>query len=281
MVGSLTFFTGSAHAVPKQQPYSTGRFNAGTPYSSIVTKNKDGVVTVYGNGSLLYTLPAATLAATGDALYQQNCASCHGEAANGAPEANVPGTYPSLLNVGSAAVDMWIVSGAMPAKQPYSVQPNRKQEVLNSKQAIAIAAWIDSLSATPPLPYAITVNPKGANVSYGADLFALNCASCHTVTGGGDALAFGTFSAPLRNISPDVVAEAIRTGPGNMPRFSGNLSDQQVQDIVKYVTTYIEHPTNPGGLGLGGLGPVAEGFVGLALGVGLLCLAAFWVGDRQ
>jgi len=29
------------------------------------------------------------------------------------------------------------------------------------------------------------------------------------------------------------VAEAIRTGPGNMPRFTGNLSDFQVRDIVK------------------------------------------------
>jgi len=34
-------------------------------------------------------------------------------------------------------------------------------------------------------------------------------------------------------------------------------------------------------VGLGGLGPVGEGFVGLALGVGLLALIGFWIGDRS
>jgi ubiquinol-cytochrome c reductase cytochrome c subunit len=66
-----------------------------------------------------------------------------------------------------------------------------------------------------------------------------------------------------------------------MPRFTGNLTDAQVRDIVTYVTVYIQHPVNTGGLGLGGLGPVAEGFVGLALGVGFLALAGFWVGERN
>jgi ubiquinol-cytochrome c reductase cytochrome c subunit len=66
-----------------------------------------------------------------------------------------------------------------------------------------------------------------------------------------------------------------------MPRFTGNLSDAQTNDIVKFVTTYISHPQNPGGLGLGGLGPVAEGFIGLALGVGVLAIFGFWVGERE
>jgi ubiquinol-cytochrome c reductase cytochrome c subunit len=65
-----------------------------------------------------------------------------------------------------------------------------------------------------------------------------------------------------------------------MPRFTGNLTDEQVRNLVGYVTIHIQHPTNPGGFGLGGLGPVAEGFVGLALGVGILALIGFWIGDR-
>ena len=43
---------------------------------------------------------------------------------------------------------------------------------------------------------------------------------------------------------------------------------------------HIQHPDSPGGLALGGVGPVAEGFVGLFVGVGACLLAAFWVGDR-
>jgi ubiquinol-cytochrome c reductase cytochrome c subunit len=46
------------------------------------------------------------------------------------------------------------------------------------------------------------------------------------------------------------------------------------------VTKVIQHPDNRGGLGLGGIGPVAEGFVGLLIGVGALMLVAFWIGDR-
>jgi ubiquinol-cytochrome c reductase cytochrome c subunit len=66
-----------------------------------------------------------------------------------------------------------------------------------------------------------------------------------------------------------------------MPRFTGNLTDQQVDDVVKYVTTEIQHPNNPGGFGLGGLGPVAEGFVGLLFGVGVVVLVCYWIGERS
>jgi ubiquinol-cytochrome c reductase cytochrome c subunit len=79
-----------------------------------------------------------------------------------------------------------------------------------------------------------------------------------------------------------MVAEAVRTGPGNMPRFSDfQISKQQLADVVDYVTQGIEHPSNPGGIGLGGVGPVAEGFVGLFVGVGLCVLVALWIGERN
>ena len=77
------------------------------------------------------------------------------------------------------------------------------------------------------------------------------------------------------------VVEAMRIGPANMPRFSGNLSDSQVRDVVAYVTEKIQHPSNPGGFALGGVGPVAEGFVALLFGVGLLALIGYWIGERS
>ncbi len=288
LFGALSLFAGAAGASPKQAPYQTGRYNAGTPNSSVVVE-KDGTVVKYGNGSIVYILPSAALVDLGHALYSANCAACHGVDANGVPPhsaqtsyANVhAGAYPNLQGVGPAAVDFWIESGRMPAAAGTDVQAVRRPQRLTHKQALAIAAFIDTLTTNPGLPYVPSVNLKSASLATGADLFALNCAACHTITGGGDALAFGTYAPSLRHVPANQVVEAIRTGPGNMPRFSGNLSDAQVRDIVAYVTEYIQHPKNPGGLGLGGLGPVAEGFIGLALGVGLLCLAAFWVGERQ
>jgi ubiquinol-cytochrome c reductase cytochrome c subunit len=287
---ALTFFTGNAGATtPKPlSPYTTGRANSGTPNSTVVIRLNGSIVS-YGNSAITYKLPSGArwhqtptqFIDIGHALFQQNCASCHGNEANGIPADGTPNTYPDLQGVGPAAVDFWIESGRMPAKLPTSVQAIRGPQRLNHHEALEIAAWIDTLTKQPGLPYIPTVNVKAGNVAEGASLFALNCAACHTITGGGDALAFDTFSPALRHIPAFEVAEAIRTGPGNMPRFSGNLTDSQVRDIVQYVTEYIEHPENPGGLGLGGLGPVAEGFIGLALGVGLLCLAAFWVGERE
>jgi ubiquinol-cytochrome c reductase cytochrome c subunit len=247
-------------------PYQTTRKNAGTPNSSVVVKNKSGVVISYGNSAIMYNAPSSKLVTLGQALFLQNCASCHGVEANGVPANGTSGAFPNLVGLGPATID-------------FSTEAPRRVPRLTPSQALAVAAWVNSLS--PSYPSIPTVNLKNANVADGAALFALNCAACHTIEGDGDALAANTFSPSLRNIPAFQVVEAIRTGPANMPRFTGNLSDYQVRDIVKYVTTEIQHPQNPGGLGLGGLGPVAEGFVGLLLGVGLLALLGYWVGERE
>jgi ubiquinol-cytochrome c reductase cytochrome c subunit len=282
-MGPFAVWSASAHAagghVYTRTPYQTARTNAGTPNSSVVVKNSNGVVISYGNTAIMYNAPSSALAALGQALFLQNCASCHGTAANGLPANGTSGAYPNLVGLGPATIDFWIESGRMPAADPRSVEAPRRQPRLTHDQALAIAAWVNSLS--PSYPSIPTVNLANANVADGAALFALNCAACHTIEGDGDALAMSTYAPSLRNIPATQVAEAIRTGPGNMPRFTGNLSDVQVRDIVKFVTTEIQHPQNPGGFGLGGLGPVAEGFVGLALGVGVLALVGFWVGERQ
>jgi len=261
-------------------PYQTSRKNAGTPNSSVVVKNpKTGAVESYGNDAITYNVPSSALNALGQSLFLQNCASCHGVQANGVPADGTAGSYPNLIGLGAATVDFWIASGRMPAADPRSIQAERHSPRLTNAQAVAIASWVNSLD--PAYPAIPTPNLKGADVSNGEALFALNCAACHTITGGGDALASGTYAPSLRNIPGYQVVEAIRTGPGNMPRFTGNLSDYQVRDIVAYVTGEIQHPQNPGGLGLGGLGPVAEGFIGLLLGVGLLALVGYWVGERE
>jgi ubiquinol-cytochrome c reductase cytochrome c subunit len=247
--------------------------------SAAVASTTTGSIVSYGNSAITYTAPSPALTTLGQSLFLENCASCHGTQANGVPANGTSGAFPNLVGLGPATIDFWIESGRMPAADPRAVQANRRVARLTHDQALAVAAWVNSLS--PSYPDIPSPNLANANVSDGAALFALNCAACHTIEGDGDALAAGTFAPSLRNIPAFQVVEAIRTGPGNMPRFTGNLSDFQVADIVKYVTTEIQHPQNPGGFGLGGLGPVAEGFVGLLLGVGLLALVGFWVGERQ
>jgi ubiquinol-cytochrome c reductase cytochrome c subunit len=278
--GPVVLFMGPANA-SNANPSQTTRKNAGTPDSSVVVKNSSGVVIKYGNKYITYTSPSSKLDKLGQALFLENCASCHGTQANGVPASSsgTVGAYPDLVGLGPATIDFWIDSGRMPAKDVAAVEAPRRQPALTPAQAEAVAAWVNSLS--PSYPGIPTPHLSRANEADGAALFALNCAACHTIEGDGDALAYSTFAPSLRHIPAYQVVEAIRTGPANMPRFTGNLSDQQVDDIVKYVTTEIQHPQNPGGFGLGGFGPVAEGFVGLLLGVGFLVLICYWIGDRS
>ncbi len=211
----------------------------------------------------------------GRTLFVQNCSSCHGIGAEGGNRA------PQLLGVGGATVDLWLSSGWMPLAEP-TAAPERKPAKFDRAEVLDIVRYVTSLSPSfgnPGVPSGIDISH--ANVAEGFSLFALNCAPCHTITGAGDALAGGIQAPPLHGVTKTMVWEAVRTGPGNMPRFGpGTLSPSQVVDIVGYVVKNIQRPYSPGGLSLGGVGPVAEGFVGLFVGVGACLLAALWVGDR-
>jgi len=225
---------------------------------------------------ITYSLPPASYVAPGEELFEANCASCHGTDAFGTDRA------PNLVGLGAATVDFWVSTGRMPLAIS-SIQAVRKPPRFDRTQTLQIAAFVASLaptsSAAPAIPH---VNLSGASLSDGESLFVLNCAACHTVTGAGDALADGYFAPSLHRATKTQVAEAMRTGPGNMPRFGpGTLSDRQVADVDAFVTEALQHPQNVGGLGLGGVGAVAEGFVGLLFGVGGIMLVAFWLGDRS
>jgi ubiquinol-cytochrome c reductase cytochrome c subunit len=242
-------------------------FDRGTPSAaSVSAKSTPAVLTSSSGGS------AAQLA-LGKTLFEETCSTCHGVNAGGSALA------PNLRGVGSATVDLWISSGWMPLAQP-TAEPIKKPALFDRQQTVAIANYVASLTNNSGIAIP-SVNLKNASVAEGFDLFSLNCAPCHTITGAGDALSNGLSAPPLHGLSPEEVTEAIITGPQNMPRFSpGALTKKQVADVVAYVTTYIEHPSNPGGLGLGGVGPVAEGFIGLFVGVGACMLAGLWIGER-
>ncbi len=206
----------------------------------------------------------------GQTLFQESCSSCHGTDAQGSALA------PNLRGLGAATVDLWVSSGWMPLANP-AAQPVVKPDRFTRAQTVAIADWVGSLAGGMAIPHP---NLAGASVSEGMSVFALNCAPCHTITGAGDALSNGITAPSLHSETATMINEAVRTGPGNMPRFGpGTLSERQVLDVVAYVRRYIQHPTS-GGNDLGGIGPVAEGFIGLFVGVGLCVLAAFWIGDR-
>jgi len=246
---------------------------AATPPTKSASKSAESAT----SSPITYKLPPSSYIAPGQTLFELNCSSCHGADASGTDRA------PNLQGLGPATVDFWVSTGRMPLAVS-TAQPVQKPPRFNRKQTLQIVAFVSSLAPTAPdYPSGIPqVDLSAGNLVNGNSLFVLNCAGCHTITGAGDALANGFYAPSLHRIYPRQIAEAIRTGPTQMPHFGpGTLSDQQVTDIVRYVTSSIQHPVNQGGLGLGGIGPVAEGFIGLLFGVGGIMLVAFWLGDRK
>jgi ubiquinol-cytochrome c reductase cytochrome c subunit len=215
---------------------------------------------------------SASSIAAGKELFAVTCSSCHGIDAKGSALA------PNLVGVGAATVDLWVSSGWMPLSVPTD-QPIKKPDLFSRGQTTNIANYIQSLGGGPEIPI---VNEAAGNSAQGFDLFSLNCAPCHTITGAGDALSNGYTAPPLHSVTPTEIAEAVETGPGTMPRLSpGVLSTSQVNDVVAYITHGIQHANTAGGLALGGVGPVAEGFVGLFVGVGACMIIGLWIGDRN
>jgi ubiquinol-cytochrome c reductase cytochrome c subunit len=212
--------------------------------------------------------------AYGYQLFAEHCSFCHGTKADGST-----GIAPNLRGLGPGTIELWLSTGWMPLKTP-SAQPENKPPDFSASQIRDVAMWVASLHPGGT-PFAPSLNLKTADDSNGFSLFTLNCAPCHTITGAGDALADGYHAPPLHGVTEAQIWEAVRSGPQNMPQFSdNNITPSQLDNIIKYVTGKIERPEDPGGLALGGVGPVAEGFVGLFAGVGACLLAAYWVGDR-
>lgn len=249
-----------------------GRTHAAAPAGSSSTAALSASPAMTLTASSSQSAKAALQA--GYQLFQQHCSFCHGAQANGRT-----GLAPNLQGVGPGTVQLWLSNGWMPLRTPSS-QPELKKPSFTPPKIRDIAEWVASLRAGGT-PFPPVLNLKGSNLSTGFQLFSLNCAPCHTITGAGDAITLGYHAPTLHGVPKALIWDAVRSGPQNMPQFSSaTISPAELNDIIKYVTQKIQRPSNPGGLSLGGVGPVAEGFVGLFAGVGACLAGAYWVGDR-
>nr|WP_206439918.1 c-type cytochrome [Streptomyces scabichelini] len=211
----------------------------------------------------------------GQKLYAVGCASCHGTGGKGTSDG------PSLVGVGAAAVDFQVGTGRMPAQQPGAQVP-KKKNIYSQAEIDQLAAYIASLGAGPSVPTENQYNPEGADIAKGGELFRTNCAQCHNFTGKGGALTNGKYAPSLEGVSQKHLYEAMQTGPQNMPSFPDTtLSEKNKKDIIAYLDEVNSDKTeSPGGLELGGLGPVSEGLFGWIFGLGGLIAVAVWVAAR-
>ncbi len=229
--------------------------------------------------------------AAGQQLYTAHCQSCHGingvGGVNGAPE---------LIDAGAAAADFYLTTGRMPLNNP-SDQPIRHRPYFDPHQIFLIVSYVNALpeinGATKHGPGIPTIlpecptseqndnHPPGCvTLAEGQINYLLDCSQCHHANQAGGMLSKGYVVPGMRNSTPTQVAEAARVGPKPMPVFGpGQLSEAQLSAIANYVD-FLNHNSQHGGLSISRWGPVAEGFVGILLGLIIILIFVRLIGTR-
>lgn len=271
--------TGSSTSGAAKKSKRTGRRSPMATVSLIVV----GLLTTGGAYALFTSTATADTNTTttasqsnvneGQKLFAANCATCHGMAGSGTSAG------PSLIGVGSAAVDFQVGTGRMPMAAD-GPQAEQKPVQFTNSQIQSMAAYISSLGTGPSEPQSKYLKADG-NASTGAELFRINCAMCHNVAGAGGALTEGKFAPSLKGVSAKHIYEAMLTGPQNMPVFNDlNITPQDKADIITYLK-YLEKNPSPGGFQLGDLGPVSEGLFIWIFGLGAIVAITVWLTARS
>jgi ubiquinol-cytochrome c reductase cytochrome c subunit len=209
--------------------------------------------------------------AAGRALYQRSCITCHGANLEG-----VPHRGPSLIGVGEASVYFQVHTGRMPLARQ-EAQAQEKPSVFSDQEIDQLMAYVQAHGGGPTLP---SGDLRDGDLAQGGELFRLNCASCHNFVGEGGALSSGKLAPSLKNANDLTIYTAMLTGPENMPVFGDNqLTPDEKRSVINYVQT-VKQQADPGGAGIGRIGPVGEGLVIWVVGVGALLFGVFWMGSK-
>lgn len=252
---------------------ATGQAQQGTPSTTAASPTPSP--TPAPGGASATTAPAAgEEEVDGRQLYFNNCAACHG------PDFNGTSNGPSLREVGGAAAVDWVLrSGRMPIAAPDQV-PQRGPARFNPDEIEAITRYVGSAVGDTQVPEP-EIRTDQETLNEGRELYQENCAACHGVNGAGAAIGGGYDAPSLLPVDGRTVAEAMKIGPGKMPVFAGEqYPPEDVSKIASYVLTLGTGDNDKGGFPIGGRGPVAEGFVGWVIGLGLMVFAARLIGTR-
>jgi ubiquinol-cytochrome c reductase cytochrome c subunit len=216
----------------------------------------------------------------GRQLFAVHCATCHGANLQGSSQG------PPLVDVDAIDVDYELSTGRMPASIPFE-QEQHKTPLFTAPQISALVQFVMSRSSGSKwLPArsgrSLPENADAETLRKGRAVFIENCEHCHGATGHGDAIGYQNVAPELMDSTPRQIAEAVRMGPDVMPKFGPKIiDDRSLNDLIAYVDFLKHGQYNPGGLQLANWGPVPEGFIGWAFGIGLLVLLVRRIGSTE
>jgi len=260
-----------------------------TPSRSALNKNALFEAGLPARGAPAANGDRARLAREGAVLYGVHCSTCHG--------ADLKGTQgvPSLLQAGGAAVDFYMTTGRMPLalratqsgenhsplgrSMATGVQAYHVPALLDAHQTAAVDAYVDThAQQITPIP---NVHVDASRLQRGRSIFENNCQACHGAAAEGATAGGQWVALPLDKASPTQIGEAIRVGPGVMPRFTpAQLSQADIDAVATYVRYLAENPQLYGGTVMQYLGPVSEGAVSAIVGVGFLFWVIYFTGTK-
>jgi ubiquinol-cytochrome c reductase cytochrome c subunit len=215
----------------------------------------------------------------GAGLFGAHCALCHGESGRGLQQPG-PQAGPSLIGVGAASVDFMIRTGRMPMSDARD-RLRRGPQRFSDEDRRALVAFVETLAPGegPDIPE--VDHWQEGDLALGLELFTRNCAACHGPTAQGIAVGRRDVSSTLDVADPIEIAQAVRSGPGVMPRFLGDtMDDEELLAVTAWVMELRDREA-PGGWSFGRSGPVAEGFIAIVLGLGLLGVIMYLLGERH
>jgi ubiquinol-cytochrome c reductase cytochrome c subunit len=215
----------------------------------------------------------AKLIAHGQSLYQVSCITCHGANLEG-----IKNQGPSLIGVGGAAVDFQVSTGRMPAPGQGAYEAPKPAK-FDENQIEALAAFVQSVGGGPTVPAGNLRGPD-SSLGVGGELYRLNCASCHGVTEAGAPLSGGKNAPDLKGATDEQIYAAMLSGPESMPVFGNNqITPDEKKSIIAYIQAQ-KASADPGGAGIGRIGPVSEAIVIWVGGVGLIMIMILWIGAK-
>jgi ubiquinol-cytochrome c reductase cytochrome c subunit len=209
--------------------------------------------------------------AHGRQLYLTGCSNCHGDDARG-----IRSRGPNLHGAGAQSADWYLRTGRMPLAHP-SDFPVRAPSVYNTRDRLDLVAYVGSLGG-PAVP---EVHPERGDLAEGKELFTNFCAGCHQVAAQGGILTPDVIAPSLQNhVTARDVAEVIRFGPYVMPKWSkATITPAETDSLSRYVLS-TQHLENPGGWGLGNIGPIPEGLAAWGFGIVVLIAISRLIGTR-
>lgn len=211
--------------------------------------------------------------ARGVELYGQHCIMCHGAEGRGTSAVPVP-----IDDASPALIDFVIRTGRMPLPHE-DARVQRRTPVIDEHGREAIVAYVRTFAEQePPIP---DPDPDAGNIVHGRELYETHCIACHGPFGAGIAISQQDLAPPIHDADAVEVAQAIRVGPGVMPRFGETTIDGDDLDAVVRYTMHLRDRPQPGGITFGRGGPVGEGLIAWIVGIGALLLMSYFIGERR